>query len=62
MKMQQLLLFLHLLAKQTRGKEPLVDYSKFHVVINVEYLTIMETVIAEVIRKTGCKEREESRV
>jgi hypothetical protein len=60
--MHQLLLLLHLLAKQTSGKEPLVDYSKFHVVINVEYLTIMEKVIAEVIKKTRCKEREENRV
>ncbi len=44
-----------------------MDYSQFHVVINVEYLVVMhkkamEKVATKVIRKTCCKEREENKV
>ncbi len=44
-----------------------MDYSQFHVVINVEYLAIMhkkamEKVDTKVIKKTRCKEKEENRV
>ncbi len=65
--MHQLLSLLHLLAKQTRRKEPLLNYSQFHVVTNVEYLVVMhkkamEKVVVDAIRETHCKEKEENRV
>jgi hypothetical protein len=45
-----------LLARHTKGKEPLVDYSQSHVVINFEYMDIlrrkiMEKAIAKEIRE-----------
>jgi hypothetical protein len=68
MKMHQLLLFApHPPTKQTKKKEPLMDYSQFHVMINVEYLTIMckkvmEKATTKIIRETCRKEREENKV
>jgi hypothetical protein len=67
MRMHQLLLLLYLHAKQTKGKEPLMDYLQLHVMISVEYLAIickkaMEKVGVEVIRETCCKEMEENKV
>jgi len=67
MKVHQLLLLLCLLAKQTKGKEQLMDYLQSHVMISVEYLTIthkkaMEKVGAKVIRETCHKKREENMV
>jgi hypothetical protein len=45
-----------LLARHTKGKEPLVDYSQSHVVINFGYLNIlrrktMEKVVVEEIKE-----------
>lgn len=39
--MHNLFLFLHLLTSQTKGKEPLVDYSQSHVVTSYQKLNIM---------------------
>jgi hypothetical protein len=41
MRLHKLLSLPHLLIKHTRGKEPLIDYSKSHVVIFVECLNIL---------------------
>jgi hypothetical protein len=32
----------HLIAKHTRGKEPLIDYFQSHVMITIEYLNILK--------------------
>jgi hypothetical protein len=52
---------------RTRGKDPLVNYSQFHVMTNVEYLIVMhkknmEKASTKVIRETCHKEREENKV
>jgi phosphohistidine phosphatase SixA len=67
MKMNQLLLLPHLPTKQTKRKEPLVDYLKSHVMTNAEYLVVMhkkvmEKVVAKAIRETHQKEREENKI
>jgi hypothetical protein len=54
--MHNILSLPHLLARHTKGKEPLVDYSQSHVVISFEYLDIlrrkiMEKVVVEEIRE-----------
>jgi hypothetical protein len=43
MSIHNLLMLPHLLAKQTRRKEPLVDHNMSHVVISEEYLNIMQS-------------------
>ncbi len=67
MRMHQLLLLPHLLAKQIRGEEPLMDYLQFHVMNNVEYLAVirkkaMEKVGVEAFKETCCKEKEANKV
>jgi hypothetical protein len=42
MKMHNLLSFLYLLARQTKGKESLIDYSKSHIVTFDEYIYILQ--------------------
>jgi len=54
-------------ARHTKWKEPLVDYSQSHVVINFGYLNIlrrktMEKVVVEEIKEGKWKEKEEKRV
>ncbi len=56
MRMHNLISLPLLLARHTKGKEPLIDYSQSHVVTNFEYLDIikkktMEKVIVEEIRE-----------
>jgi hypothetical protein len=51
---------------QTRGKEPLLEYSQFHAMTSAEYLAIMrkkvmEKAVVKAIRETHHKEREENR-
>jgi len=41
MRLHNLLSLPHLLTRHTRGKEPLVDYSRSHVVMSIEYLNIL---------------------
>jgi hypothetical protein len=56
MRMHNLMSLPCLLARHTKGKEPLVDYSQSHVVTSFEYLDIlkkktMEKAIAKEIRE-----------
>jgi hypothetical protein len=41
MRVHNLLLLLHLLARCTKGKEPLIDYFQSHVVTSFTYLNIL---------------------
>jgi hypothetical protein len=54
----------HLIAKHTREKEPLIDYSQSHVMITIEYLNILKQktlnkAIAKEIGEGKKKERKE---
>jgi hypothetical protein len=68
MRMHELLLFFHVLAKHTKLEEKtLMDYLQFHVMTSVEYLVVickkvMEKAIEKVISETHCKEMEENKV
>ncbi len=67
MSMQNLFSMPHLLARQTKGKEPLVDYSQSHVITYDQYLDIMwkkamDKVIAKKIKEHRQKEREEKKL
>jgi hypothetical protein len=58
--------FCCLLARHTKGKKPLVDYSQSHVMTTSKYLDIlrrkiMEKVVVEEIREGNWKEKEENR-
>jgi hypothetical protein len=61
MKVHNLLLLFHLFARNTKGKEPLIDYSQSHIMTSFEYLDIlrkktMEKKIVEEIR--ACKRKD----
>jgi hypothetical protein len=56
-------LFIHLPARRTNGKEPLIDYSQSHIVTSFEYLDIlrrksMEKVAAKEIKVGKTKDKE----
>ncbi len=62
--LQNLLSFLHLLTRKTRGKDLLIDYNQSHVYTFDEYLQMlcqknMDKEVAEVIREQSRNEREE---
>jgi hypothetical protein len=64
MKVHNLLLLPHLLARHTKGKEPSINYSRSHVVIGSIDLDIlrrkkMEKVIVEEIETCKRKEKED---
>ncbi len=64
MKVHNLLLLPHLLARYTKGEEPLINYSQSHVVISSIDLNIlrrktMEKVIVEEIEACKRKEKED---
>jgi hypothetical protein len=42
MRIHNILLLPHLLAKQTKGKKPLINYSQSHVVTFKKYLAILK--------------------
>jgi hypothetical protein len=59
-----LLSLLHLCAKRTNGREPLINYSQSHVVTSNEYLRIMQQQamdkeVVEYIRENKRKEQQE---
>jgi hypothetical protein len=63
MRVDNLLLLPHLLARHTKGKEPLINYSQSHVVTSFEYLDIirtktMEKIVVEEIKTNKRKEKE----
>ncbi len=62
--MHNLILLLHLLARCTKGKKPLIDYFRSNVVTSFEYLDIlkiktMEKIVAEEIRRRKIKDKED---
>jgi hypothetical protein len=64
MKVHNLLLLLHLLARCTKGKEPLIDYSQSHIVTSFKYIDIlrrktMEDAGTEEIRVCKRKDKED---
>jgi hypothetical protein len=57
----------HLLAIHTKGKEPLIDYSQYHIVTSNQYLNIMrkkamDKATTREIKEDRQKEREEKRL
>jgi hypothetical protein len=56
MKVHNLLSFLYLLGRQTKGKEPLIDYFKSHIVTFDEYIYILQKkAMDKATIKTSCK-------
>jgi len=58
---------LHLLARRTQGREPLVDYSQSHVMTSIHYLSALQKkninkVIANNVREAWVKEKEENKL
>ncbi len=65
--MHNLLLLLHLPIRHSKGKDPLIDYSKSHVMINFEYVDIlrrktMEKVAIKEIKVDKKKDKEDKQV
>jgi hypothetical protein len=63
MKVHNLLLLLRLFARNTKGKEPLIDYSQSHIMTNFEYFDIlrrkaMEKTIVKKIRAGKRKDKQ----
>jgi hypothetical protein len=56
--MHNIFSFLHLLTKQTKEREPLVDYSQSHVITSYQNLNIM---LKKTMNKTTTKEIKEDR-